>query len=59
MSLFIGLFGVFLNDWNVVMERGFFSGYSALVAAVVLLQVHTHTLTLVCMVSMVMIYYYD
>ncbi|XP_064382823.1 UDP-N-acetylglucosamine transporter-like isoform X2 [Halichondria panicea] len=38
MSLFIGLFGVFLSDWSAVSERGFFYGYSSVVVTVVILQ---------------------
>lgn len=42
MSLFIGLFGVFLSDWSAVSERGFFYGYSSVVVTVVILQVGSH-----------------
>lgn len=41
MSLFVGLFGIFVTDWDSVTDNGFFQGYSPIVLAVIVLQVHT------------------
>ena len=57
LSLVFGLFGVFVTEWDTIIQKGFFQGYSLVVGVVICLQVCVcvcvHVFMCVCLYAFV------